>query len=78
MQVCKLLEQQGIKPATKQANADARIAALEAKLRVSSQPKEEDVKKKEGEIPKEPTWRRNRGTLVVIHQALGAKHKEPG
>ena len=33
MQVRKLCEQQGIKPVTKQTSADARIAALEAKLR---------------------------------------------
>ena len=35
-QVCKLCEQQGIKPATKQTSTDARIVALEAKLGITS------------------------------------------
>ena len=52
MQVRKLLKQHGIKPAAKQTSADARIA----KLRISSQPKECDVKKTKGETPKEPVW----------------------
>ena len=56
MQVCKLCEQQGIKPSPKQTSTDARIAALEAKLRITYQPKEGDVKKKEGETPEEPAW----------------------
>ena len=78
MQLHKLHEQQGIKPATKQTSADARIAALEAKLGIASQPKEGNAKKKEGEIPKEPAQGRNRRNPVVTHQALGAKCKEPG
>ena len=45
----------------KQTSTDARIAALKAKFGISSQPKEGDVKKNEGETPKEPMWRRNRG-----------------
>ena len=51
MQIRKLHEQQGTKPSMKQPSADARIAVLEAKLRISSQPEEADIKKKEGETP---------------------------
>ena len=47
MQVRILHKQQGIKPAMKQTSADARIAALGAKLGISSQPEEGDVKKTE-------------------------------
>ena len=36
MQVCKLYEQQGIKPAMKQTSADVGIAALEAMLGITS------------------------------------------
>ena len=36
MQVRKLRLQQGIKPATRQTSADARISALEAKLKITS------------------------------------------
>ena len=54
MQVCKLHEQQGIKPAMKQTIADARIAALKAKLGASSQPEKGNAKKKMGELCKEP------------------------
>ena len=64
MQVCKLHEQQVIKPAEMQTSMDARIVALEAKLGLKSQPKEGDVKKKDGEAPKEPAWGRNRGNPV--------------
>ena len=78
MQVRKLCEHQGIKPATKQTNADARIATFEAKLGIASQPKEGDVKKKEGETPKEPQWGKNWGNFAVTHQSLHAKSKEPG
>ena len=53
MQVRKLHEQQSIKPTTRQTSRDARISALEAQLRISSQPKEGEVKKKEEENPKE-------------------------
>ena len=60
----------------KQTSTDARINALETKLGITSQPKENDVKKKKGETPKEPKWGKNRGSPVA-HQALGAKHKEP-
>ena len=77
MQIRKLQEQQGIKPAAKQKGADARIAALEAKLRISSQPEEGDIKKTKGETPKEPAWRRNRGNPMMTCQASGAKCKEP-
>ena len=56
MQVRKLCEKQDIKPAKKHTSADARIAALEAKLRISSQLKEDDVKKTKGKTPKEPAW----------------------
>ena len=53
MQVRNLCEQQGIKPTTKQQSTDARVAALEAKLGISSQPKKGDIKKTKGETPKE-------------------------
>ena len=48
MQVCMLCKQQGCKPATMKSSEDASIAALEAKLRIISQSKERDVKKKKG------------------------------
>ena len=51
MQVCKLCEQ-GIKPAVKQTSTDARIATLEAKLRISFQPEEGDIKKRRERLPK--------------------------
>ena len=54
MEVCKLCKQHDIKSTMTQTNADARIAALEAKLGISSQPKEGDVKRKERETPKKP------------------------
>ena len=73
MQVRKLHEQQGIKPMVKQTSADARIAALEAKLWISSQPKEGNVKKMKGETPEESVQGRNRGNSEVICQASGAK-----
>ena len=75
MQVHMLWKQQGTKPTTKQTSTDARIAALDAKLRINSQPEEGHIKKKEGETPKEPAWRRKRRNPVVTSQALGAKHK---
>ena len=78
MQVRKLHEQQGIKPTMKQTSVDTRIAALEAKVGITSQPKKGDVKKKEGETLEEPKWERNSRNPVVTHQASGAKHKEPG
>ena len=62
----------------KQTSSDAGIATLKTKLSINSQPKEGDVKKKEGETPKEQAWRRNRGNPVVICQASGAKCKESG
>ena len=74
----KLQEQHGIKPAIKQPSAEARIAALESQLGISSQLKKCGVKQKEGETSKEPLWGRNRGNPVVTHQALGSKHKKPG
>ena len=75
--VHKFHEQQGIKPIMKQTSTDARIVALEAKLGIASQPKEGDVKKKEGETSKEPKWGRSRGNPAVTCLALGAKHKGP-
>ena len=78
VQICKICEQQGIKPAMKQTSTDARIAALEAKLGINSQLKEGNTKKKKGEAPKEPAWRRNRWNPVVTCKAYCAKHKEPG
>ena len=74
MQVRKLHEQQGIK----QTSTDAKIAAFKAKLRISSQPKEGDVKKTKWVTPEESAWRRNRGISVVMCQALGSKCREPG
>ena len=50
MQERKVWEQQGIKLATKQPGADARIAALEAQLRINSQYKEGEIIKKEVKI----------------------------
>ena len=51
MQIRKLHEQQDIKPAVNQTSADAMVAALEAKLRINSQPKKGDVNKTKGETP---------------------------
>ena len=65
-------EQKGFKPATKQTNAGMRIAALKAKLGASSQLKEGDDKKAEGETPKD-AWGRNRGNPAVTHQELCSK-----
>ena len=45
MQVRKLPKQQGIKATMMQTSADARIAALEAKLGIDSQSHEGDIKK---------------------------------
>ena len=60
MQVCKLCKQQDIKPAMKQTSTDARVAALEAKLRITSQPEEDDANKKEREAPQEPSGENQR------------------
>ena len=49
MQVCKLCEQQGIKPAMKQTSADARIAALEVKLGITRRLMS---RKRRGRLPK--------------------------
>ena len=65
MQVHKLHKQQGIKPTMKQTSTDTRIAALETKFQINSQPEDSDTKNKEGENPKEPAWRRNRGNPAV-------------
>ena len=78
MQERKLYGQNGIKPAMKQTSPEARISALEAQLRVSSQPEECDVKKKWGETLEEPAWGRNRGNPALNCQALGSKCKEMG
>ena len=67
VQVRKLCEQQGIKLVVKRTSADARIAALEGNLRVSSWPKGGDVKKTKGETFKEPAQGRHRGSPVVTH-----------
>ena len=56
MQVRKPQEQQGIKPTMRQTSTDARISSLEAKLGITSQPEQGDVKEKEGKTPKEPKW----------------------
>ena len=56
MQVRTLQEQQGIKPAARQTSTDARISDLEAKLMITSQPEQGNVKEKEGEAPKDPKW----------------------
>ena len=52
MQVYKLCKQQGIKPTTKKTITDAKIAALEAKLRITSQPKEVMSRRRKGRLPK--------------------------
>ena len=77
MQVHKLHEQQEIKPAMKQTSTDARIAVLESKLVINSEPIEGDIKKTEGKTLKEPAWRRDREHPVVTPQALGSYCKEP-
>ena len=61
----------------KQTSTDTRMAALEAKLGIVSQPEVVGVKKKEEETPEEPKWGRIIGNPAVTCQALGAKHKEP-
>ena len=71
MQVRKLPKQQGIKATMMQTSADARIAALEAKLGIDSQSHEGDIKKMEGEALEEPAQGKNRGNPAVTHQALG-------
>ena len=76
MQIRKLQEQQGIKPAAKQTSTATRIAALEAQVGISSQPEEGDVKKKEGETPEEPAWEKKMGNPAVTCQALGSKCQE--
>ena len=53
MQVRKLHEYQGIKPASK-PSAEAIIAAIETLFGVNSQPDEGDVMKKVVETPTEP------------------------
>ena len=58
MKVRKMWEQQGIKLTWKQTDADARIAALEAKLGISSQLEDGDVKITKGATPKEPVLRK--------------------
>ena len=78
MQFRKLQEQQGIKPATRQTSADAKNSAREAKIEITSQPKQDDVKEKEGETPKEPKWGKNKRNSSMTCQKLGAKCKEPG
>ena len=52
MQVSKLHEQLGIKPAMKHSSAEARTAALEAVLGINFQPKVGGVAKKKREAPK--------------------------
>ena len=59
----QLHEQQGIKLAMKQTSSDARIAALKAKLKITSQPQEGDVKKKEGGLPKNQSGGERGGIL---------------
>ena len=70
--------EQQIKTASKQLCIEARIAALEAQLRVNSQPEEGDVIKKKGETLAEPAWERNRWSPMGTHQILGWKCKESG
>ena len=77
MQVRKQCEQQGIKPAMKQTSAEVRIITIETQLSISSQPMESGIKKKEGEIPKQPALGRNKGNPMVTCQALSSKCKEP-
>ena len=63
MKVCKLYEQQDIKPAMEQTSAEARITALESKLGIPSKPKEGVVKKKEGNSQRTSMWEKKEGTL---------------
>ena len=76
MKVKKLQQEQGIKPAIKQTSADARNAALEAKFKTSSQPKESDVKKTKEETRKNQAWGRNRRNSAVNCQEFGSKCKK--
>ena len=68
MQVRKLRVHQGIKPTSKQSGSEIRNAALEAQLRVDSQPK----------TFAELAWGENRGNPVITYQALGGKCKKSG
>ena len=63
MQVHMLCKQQGMKPTAKQTSTDARIVALEAKLRINSQHKEGNAKKMEGETPKNQHGEETEGIL---------------
>ena len=64
MQARKLEEQQGIKPNVWRLSSDTKIAALEAQLRIHSQPVKGDVMLEE-ENTKEAAWGRNRGKPLV-------------
>ena len=73
MQVRKLHEQQGMKPAVNQSSEGARIAALEAQLGISSQ---------QGGRCQEEMWRNhkqpasggNRGNLLARHRVANASN----
>ena len=52
MQVCKLIEQQGIKPAKKQTNPDARIAVLRQSLGLILNPRRMMSRKRRERLPR--------------------------
>ena len=62
MQMRKLHEKQGIKPAMKQTSAETRIIALEAWLRINPESKKGDVKLK-GETPKNQCGVKSKGVM---------------
>ena len=63
MQAHKLHKQQGINLAAKKTSIDVRITAIQAKLGITSQPKESNNNKKMWEISKEPAWGETEGIL---------------
>ena len=73
----KLHKQQGIKSATKQPHMEATFVALEAQLRIISQPEEGDLNKKEGQTNNELAWGRNKENPEVNCQTLSILHNEP-
>ena len=76
MQVVKLHEQQGIQPTTKHTSIVARIAALEAKLRISTQPKGVKSRKPRERLPKNRHGGESDGILwwLIRHQAQSARN----
>ena len=76
MQVRKLGQEQGIKPAIMGTSAEARVIALEAKFGVSSEPKQVKTEENLGETLNGLVLGRNRRNSAVTCQALDAKCKD--